>query len=160
MGDEVRAYLLQAGEGRRMGDGSAPVWFKAGNPDTAGAFNFHYNESKRFGEVGTPLHIHHRDDECVLQIEGAREIIRGSQRFHLTPGFSPSSPAACHTPSAISLRPRAWGLWHPVPAGKYARLQMAAGFGQGLSVEDIFRSLPPEARIEVLGSANWGIPTG
>jgi mannose-6-phosphate isomerase-like protein (cupin superfamily) len=155
MGDEARAYLLRPGEGRRIVDGPAPPWFKAGNTETAGAFNVHYNESDRFGGPGTPLHIHHRDDECVLQLEGECEIICGSLRFHLTPGCFAFLPRG--VPHAVrNLTPtRSVAIVAPGTAWEYARLHMAAAAAQGMSIDDVFCSLPPEAQVEVIGLADW-----
>ena len=155
MGDESRAYMLRPGEGRPIGEGSAQAWFKAGNAETGGAFNFHYNERDRGGGPGTPLHIHHRDDECVLVLEGETDVICGAQRFHLTPGCFAYLPRG--VPHAI--RPRtavkSVAIVAPGTGWEHIRLHMAAGFAQGLSPNEVFRSLPPEAQVEVIGPADW-----
>ncbi len=137
-----------------------PPLVKAGNPETAGAFNFHYNENEQFGGPGTPLHIHHRDDECVFQVEGESEVICGNQRFRLTPGCFAFMPRG--VPHAVrTLSPtKSVAIVAPGTAWEYARLQMAAAYAQGLSGEEVFRSLPAEAQIEVVGPADWSTPAG
>jgi mannose-6-phosphate isomerase-like protein (cupin superfamily) len=156
MSDETRAYLLRPGEGRSIGDGPAPAWFKAGNAETGGAFNLHYDENTRGAGRGTPLHIHHRDDECVFQIEGETAVICGGQRFILTAGcfaYLPRGVPHAVRPLTVS---RSVAVIAPGTGWERMRLLMADVWTRGLSPEEVFRSLPPEAQIEVIGPADWG----
>lgn len=154
MSAESRAYVLRPGEGRPVGDGLSPVWFKAGSAETGGAFNFHYNESAS-GGPGTPLHIHHRDDECVFVLEGEAIAFCGSQQFHLTPGCFLYLPRG--VPHAIRYLTASKRVAIVAPGTKWEHisLHMAAARGDGLSPDEIFRSLPPEAHVEYLEPVDW-----
>jgi mannose-6-phosphate isomerase-like protein (cupin superfamily) len=158
VGDESRAYMLRPGEGRPIGGGQSPWWFKAGSAETGGVFNVHCNENTVGRRPGTPLHIHHRDDECLFLIEGEVDVICGAQRFHLTPGcfvYLPRGVRHAVRPLTVS---RSVSVLSPGVGWERVRLQMAADAAQGLSSEAIFRSLPPEAQIEVVGPADWDEP--
>jgi uncharacterized RmlC-like cupin family protein len=109
---------------------------------------------------GTPLHIHHRDDECVLLLEGEQDVICGSQRVHLTPGCFVYLPRG--VPHAIRPRSsvRSVTIVAPGTGWEQMSLLMAASRAQGLSPEAVFRALPPEAHIEVLGPVDWDTLAG
>ena len=155
MDNHSRAYLLRPGEGRLIDGGSAPAWFKAGQSETGGAFNFHYDDNTRGAGRGTPLHIHHRDDECVFQIEGETAVICGEQRFVLTPGcfaYLPRGVPHAIRPLTVS---KSVAVIAPGTGWERMRQIMADSWAKGLSPEEVFRSLPPEAQLEVLGPADW-----
>lgn len=156
MGDETRAYMLRPGEGRPIDDAPGPGWFKAGSAETGGVFNFHTNENPVGRRPGTALHIHHRDDECLYLIEGEVDVICGSQRFRLTPGcfvFLPRGVPHAFRPLTVS---RSISVVAPGIGWEHMRRHMADSAARGLSSEAMFRSLPAEAQIEVIGPADWG----
>jgi mannose-6-phosphate isomerase-like protein (cupin superfamily) len=154
-GDETRAYLLQPSEGRPIDDGVAPAWFKAGAAETGGAFNFHYSEG-RSGGPGTPLHIHHRDDECVLLLEGEGIAICGSRQFRLTPGCFLYLPRG--VPHAIRYLTATKRVAIVAPGVGWERisLHMQAARIEGRAPDEVFSSLPPDAHVEYLAPLDWG----
>jgi mannose-6-phosphate isomerase-like protein (cupin superfamily) len=155
MGDESRAYMLQPGEGLPAGDVPATFWWKAGSADTGGAFTFYVADGNRVGPLG-PLHIHHQDDECILLLEGETEVICGSRRFHLTPSCLVYLPHG--VPHAFrNIAPvRNVTVMVPGLAWEHQRAHMIGLYQQGLSLDEVFATLPSEAHIEVVGPADWG----
>ena len=69
MGDQVRAFVVQPGEGREIrGPVGGPTILKAGVAETGGRFTFLENVIPP--RQGPPLHSHAREDEIWYILEG------------------------------------------------------------------------------------------
>lgn len=156
MGDEARAYMLRPGEGRPTADGRSPARLKAGNAETGGAFHFYYNETTS-GGPGTPLHIHHREDECVLLLEGEGVAFCGGQRFHLTPGCFIYLPRG--VPHAIRYLTATKRVTIVSPSTQWEQTThyIEAEVAKRRSYLEIFGSLPPETGMELIGPFDWSV---
>jgi mannose-6-phosphate isomerase-like protein (cupin superfamily) len=124
--------MLPPGEGCPLGDGLSPARFKAGNAETGDTFNVHYTEAAQ-GGPGTPLHIHHGDDEGVLLLEGEAIALCVSRPFHLTPGRYAFLPRGVPHAFCSLTASRRVVIMAPSTNWEYIGLHMAAERRRGRS---------------------------
>jgi mannose-6-phosphate isomerase-like protein (cupin superfamily) len=103
---------VQSGEGRRL---SLGVTHKLTGAQTGGAY---YLCEAIFGpESGSPLHIHHHEDEVIYVLEGAIDIRFDEGELHIPAGgvvhLPKNLPHALYNPLKTPLKI----MVHTIPAG-------------------------------------------
>jgi mannose-6-phosphate isomerase-like protein (cupin superfamily) len=78
----TRPYALDAAGGERMRFGDVEIVVKVSTAATAGAFAL-FEERE---PVDTPLHVHEREDELFVVLEGEHVFQVGEQEFRVGPG--------------------------------------------------------------------------
>jgi mannose-6-phosphate isomerase-like protein (cupin superfamily) len=100
--------------------------------ETGDAFNVHYTEAVQ-GGPGTPLHIHHGDDECVLLREGEAIALCVSRQFPLAPGRYAFLPRGVPHAFCSLTASRRVVIMAPSTNWEYISLHMAAELRRGRS---------------------------
>src|ERR1043166_1813247 len=80
------AKIIRAGEGEAVWAMSEKITFKLGPEDTGGAFGVAELVSQPNG--GPPPHIHRREDEMFLVLNGDFMFAQGERSFNRTNGFA------------------------------------------------------------------------
>lgn len=83
---------MQPGEGDTIAAFGSTLQVKLGGEDTAGALTLGIGTTPP--NVGPPLHVHHRDDEFFIVIEGEMEFCIGDVWHKVGPGavvFAPKN---------------------------------------------------------------------
>ena len=77
-------FWSHQGEGHRTEFGGLTSFIRATGDDTGGLFSVTETTMTQGG--GPPLHVHEREDEALVVLEGEYEVTVGSDTFTATPG--------------------------------------------------------------------------
>ena len=101
MPERVKAFVVPPGGGRPVqGPAGGPATIKAGTHETAGSLAFVENVIPP--KQGPPLHIHAREDEMRLVLQGDLRFRPMTRSSTLQPGRSSSSRGEPRTASRTS----------------------------------------------------------
>lgn len=131
----TREYALHPTGGERLRWGEAEVLVKASAAQTAGAFTL-WEERE---PVDTPLHVHEREDELFVVLEGEHVFRVGEEEFRVERGglvFAPRGVPHAHR----RLVPR---------TGRFLALTVPGG------LDGFFRELADADRAGVFGPATY-----
>jgi mannose-6-phosphate isomerase-like protein (cupin superfamily) len=135
MNSATRAYALPPTGGERLRWGEVEILVKASAAQTAGALTL-WEERE---PVDTPLHVHERDDELFVVLEGEHVFCVGEEEFRVGPGgfvFAPRGIPHAHR----RLVPR---------IGRFLALTVPGG------LDGFFRELSDADRAGELGPASY-----
>jgi quercetin dioxygenase-like cupin family protein len=121
----LQPYIAQSGEHQRLAyTGGAELAIILDAAITGGQLTVIDSHSRR-GDA-SPVHVHGRDDEAFLLLDGAMTVWVGDQRHQLTPGGIAFLPR--NIPHAVRCDMPSRALILTTPAGPQEELFRAAGW--------------------------------
>jgi mannose-6-phosphate isomerase-like protein (cupin superfamily) len=82
MSTGATAFRLGAGEGERLSFSGAEFLVKASTESTGGSFSI----VEEIDRLDTPLHVHEREDEMFVALEGEHVFQVGDEELQIGPG--------------------------------------------------------------------------